>query len=90
MLRLIERIDSDGLRVESGFVDDSALPEAPTSRPDAPDRDTPMDLIKLTGAIAAVVISTWLLVAAAAFVVMDRGGSDPCDSMRLSCSAPAP
>ena len=85
MLRIVERLDGD-IRVESGFTDDSARVDAPDlSRP-----DTPMDLGAIP-VIAAVVVATWLvLAAAAAFVVMDRGGSDPCDSMRLSCSAPAP
>jgi hypothetical protein len=79
-------------------------PDAPTSSPAAPDLSRPkapeeatltatdhaLAIAVLTGKIAAVVISVWLVLGAAAFLLMPRGGSDPCDSMRLSCSAPAP
>jgi hypothetical protein len=68
--------------------DDSALPEAPMSRPDAP-----VDTLGAIPMLAVVVIATWLVLGAAAFVVMDRSGSDPCvgiDTMRLQhCSAVA-
>jgi hypothetical protein len=98
MLRLIERIDAEGLRVESGFVDDAYRPKAPTSSPDAPEEATltPMEhvvaIASLAGKIAVVVISTWLVLAiAAAIVWLPQGGSDPCvgiDTMRLQhCSA---
>jgi hypothetical protein len=92
MLRIIERLDGD-IRVEAGFDD---LPdEAP--RPEAPEEatltatDHALAIAVLTGKITAVVVATWLVLAAAAFLLIyGRGGSDPCDSMRLSCSEAAP
>jgi hypothetical protein len=59
--------------------------EAPTDRPEAP-----VDTLGAIPVIAAVVVATWLVLGAAAFVVMPRGGSDPCqtDTMRLArCAA---
>jgi hypothetical protein len=91
MLRIIERYEVDGRRVECGFDD---IPDD-AERPDAP-RLTLVEhasaIAVLTGKIAAVVVATWLLPGAAVAILwLPHGGSDPCvgiDTMRLQrCSA---
>jgi hypothetical protein len=61
-MRLIERYESDGTRVEAGFFDDAPRPEAPTISPEAP-RLTIVDHAIVAAAAAAMIVGVVVIVA---------------------------